>query len=136
LPHHFNPQRMGILAKIFTWWDGATIGTLWYNARNGRAFGDDVFGNRYFTTKDGKRRWVIYAGSNDASNVPPEWHGWLHGTHDGHPDDYLPPERVWEKDATGNLTGTGAAYLPSGALERGGKRASAVGDYQAWSPDT
>ena len=25
--------------------------------------------------------------------------------------------------------------VPQGALERGGKRARAVGDYEAWSPD-
>ncbi|MFN3510845.1 MAG: NADH:ubiquinone oxidoreductase subunit NDUFA12, partial [Tsuneonella troitsensis] len=26
---------MGILSKIFTWWDGATIGTSLWSARNG-----------------------------------------------------------------------------------------------------
>ncbi len=34
-----------------------------------------------------------------------------------------------------NLTGTALAYRPPGALERGGKRAAAPGDYQAWSPE-
>jgi len=103
--------------------------------RKGKAFGEDSAGNKYFMAKDGKRRWVIYAGSNDASNVPPEWHGWLHQTHDGNPQDYLPPERKWEAEPTANLTGTGGAYMPSGALQRGGKRAAAAGDYEAWSPD-
>ena len=36
---------------------------------------------------------------------------------------------------TATLTGTGAAYRPSGALEKGGKRAAATGDYEAWKPD-
>ena len=27
------------------------------------------------------------------------------------------------------------AYRPAGALERGGRRAGATGDYEAWSPD-
>lgn len=126
---------MGILANIFTWWNGATIGTALYSMRKGKAFGEDESGNKYYISKNGERRWVIYAGANDASNVPPEWHGWLHHTHDGNPEDYLPPERKWEAKPTGNLTGTDKAYLPSGALQRGGKRASAVGDYEAWSPN-
>jgi NADH:ubiquinone oxidoreductase subunit len=127
---------MGVLSKIFTWWDGATIGTALFSKRNGVAFGSDEAGNQYFQSKDGLKRWVMYNGANDASRVPPEWHGWLHHTHDGNPDSYLPPLRKWERDTTGNLTGTGEAYRPAGALEEGGKRARATGDYQAWSPDT
>jgi NADH:ubiquinone oxidoreductase subunit len=41
---------------------------------------------------------------------------------------------VWEVDYTPNATGTAQAYFPQGALERGGKRARAVGDYEAWTP--
>ncbi len=126
---------MGVLSKIFTWWDGATIGTTLFSKRNGKAFGSDDAGNQYFQSKDGTRRWVIYNGSNDASRVPPEWHGWLHHTHDGEPESYLPPIRKWERDATANLTGTDGAYRPAGALEEGGKRAKATGDYQPWNPD-
>ena len=126
---------MGILSKIFTWWDGATIGTAIFSARNGTQVGTDEIGNRYYQNKDGTRRWVIYDGSNDSSRVSPDWHGWLHGTHDGNPEDYLPPVRGFEHQPTGNLTGTGAAYLPSGALEKGGQRAKSKGDYEAWSPD-
>ena len=68
---------MGILGKIFTWWDGATIGTALWSARNGTRVGEDHQGNVYF--QGGKdvhgnpRRWVMYAGANDASRVPPEW---------------------------------------------------------------
>ena len=128
-------MAMGILAKIFTWWDGATIGTLLFSVRKGRNVGEDTLGNRYFEDRDGKKRWVIYNGPNDASRIPPEWHGWMHGTHDGDPESFLPPERKWEAEATPNLTGTNAAYRPAGALERGARRAAATGDYQAWSPD-
>jgi len=66
--------------------------------------------------------------------VPAEWHGWLHGNFDGLPESNLPPARIWEVDFTPNVTGTSAAYRPQGALERGGKRAAATGDYEAWSP--
>ncbi|GAA0484616.1 NADH:ubiquinone oxidoreductase subunit NDUFA12 [Parasphingorhabdus litoris] len=129
---------MGILGKIFTWWDGATIGTLWFSARKGKSVGQDVFGNVYYQTKnigkEGDKRWVIYSGSNDASRVPPEWHGWLHKSYDEVPESHLPQPRIWEKEPTGNLTGTAEAYRPAGALEAGGRRASATGDYEPWNP--
>lgn len=124
---------MGILAKIFTWWDGATIGTSIWSARHGKRVGEDYQGNVYFEGKG--RRWVIYNGANDASRVPAEWHGWLHNTFEDAPESFLPPARVWEKEFTPNLTGTPQAYRPSGALEKGGKRQAATGDYEAWSPD-
>lgn len=131
---------MGFFSKIFTWWDGATIGTLIDSARFGEHVGTDAQGNKYYRAKkrmsDGReRRWVIYNGPNDASRVPPEWHGWLHGSFDGVPESYLPPARIWEAGYTPNATGTPLAYRPMGALERGGKRAAASGDYEAWSPD-
>jgi len=132
---------MGILSKIFTWWDGATIGTQLFSSMNGEHVGTDAQGNRYFRsakkkTPDGReRRWVIYDGPNDASRVPAEWHGWLHGSFDGVPESNLPPARIWEADYEPNATGTAQAYRPQGALEQGGKRAPATGDYEAWSPD-
>ena len=137
---------MGILGKLFTWWDGATIGTLLNSRFTGEHVGTDAQGNRYFRAKKPKagvynplgareRRWVIYSGANDASRVPAEWHGWLHGSFDGVPESNLPPPRIWEVDYTPNATGTAQAYRPAGALERGGRRASAAGDYEAWSPE-
>jgi NADH:ubiquinone oxidoreductase subunit len=129
---------MGIFSKLFTWWDGATIGTLIFNALHGEKVGSDAQGNTYYRkpARDGRpeRRWVIYAGANDASRVPAEWHGWLHGSYDGVPESNLPPPRIWEADYTPNATGTAQAYRPQGALERGGNRAAATGDYEAWTP--
>lgn len=131
---------MGILSKIFTWWDGATIGTLINSALTGEHVGTDAQGNRYFRAKKpgplgNERRWVLYNGANDASRVPAEWHGWLHGAFDDVPQSHLPPPKIWEADYTPNATGTPQAYRPQGALERGGKRAAATGDYEAWAPD-
>ena len=129
---------MSILGKIFTWWDGATIGTS-LGLRGADRVGEDALGNVYYVGKampDGRRRRsVIYNGANDASRVPPEWYGWLHHQVEQLPDQSLPPPRRWEKEARANLTGTAAAYRPAGALEQGGKRAAATGDYEAWSPD-
>jgi NADH:ubiquinone oxidoreductase subunit len=126
---------MGLLKSIFTWWDGATIGTSLFSRRHGGRVGDDSLGNVYFQAKKGNRRWVIYNGSNDASRVPPEWHGWLHHTIDAVPQDVLPAPRAWEKPALPNRTGTAEAYRPAGSLEQGGRRAAATGDYEAWSPN-
>jgi NADH:ubiquinone oxidoreductase subunit len=129
---------MGLLSKIFTWWDGATIGTAWYSLRKGKSVGEDIFGNKYYELrKPGKnesRRWVIYDGANDASRVTPEWHGWLHHSFDEAPESHLPQPRTWEKEYTPNLTGTSDAYRPAGALESGGVRAAATGDYEPWNP--
>lgn len=132
---------MGILSKIFTWWDGATIGTLLDSSLRGEKVGSDAQGNTYHRAKkrlpDGReRRWVIYNGANDASRVPAEWHGWLHGSFDGVPESNLPPPRIWEVDYTPNATGTPQAYRPQGALEMGGHRARATGDYDAWTPES
>lgn len=130
---------MSILGKIFTWWDGATIGTYLWTARKGEHVGTDAQGNKYYRSraKEGlrERRWVIYNGPNDASRVPPEWHGWLHGSFEDVPESFLPPPRIWEADYSPNATGTVHAYRPQGALERGGRRARADGDYEAWSPE-
>lgn len=130
---------MGLLKSIFTWWDGATIGTGLFTRRHGSKVGEDAIGNLYFqggTDVHGNpRRWVIYNGSNDASRVPPEWHVWLHGTIERLPDEVLPPPRRWQAAPQPNLTGTREAYRPAGALEAGGKRAAATGDYEAWSPN-
>ncbi|MGB3753372.1 MAG: NADH:ubiquinone oxidoreductase subunit NDUFA12 [Parerythrobacter sp.] len=137
------------LSKIFTWWNGATLGTMLWSWRKGEQVGTDAQGNTYFRSKNTRknvategsytgreRRWVIYKGSNDASQVPAEWHGWLHGAGEDVPESFLPAPKIWEVDYSPNATGTAQAYRPAGALERGGKRARAVGDYEAWSPDS
>lgn len=131
---------MGILSSIFTWWNGATIGTALYTRRFGGNVGEDQWGNVYFESKKPdargiKRRWVTYKGANDASRVPPEWQSWLYGQSEDVPDISLPPARVWEKEPVPNLTGTRLAYRPPGSLEAGGIRAASTGDYEAWSPD-
>jgi len=116
-----------------------TFGTWLFTKMRGESVGTDAQGNRYFQDKrviEGRRRkrWMMYNGEPEASRVPAEWHGWLHGTYDDVPESHLPPPRIWEADYTPNATGTVQAYRPQGALERGGQRARAVGDYEAWTP--
>ena len=137
---------MGILGKIFTWWDGATLGThLWAKRVGGEHVGTDAEGNKYYRSKgtggpntgsytQKERRWVIYSGANDASRVPSEWHGWLHRTWDEPPTDKPLKHKDWEKPHQPNLTGTGAAYAPPGSIRRAADPVP-QSDYEAWSPE-
>jgi NADH:ubiquinone oxidoreductase subunit len=131
-----------VLKSIFTWWNGATIGARWTIAKRGVLVGEDEFGNRYFEAKDNsdsydarRRRWVIYNGYAEASRVPPEWSGWLHHTFEDVPSATPAKMRSWEKGHIPNLTGTLHAYRPKGSIAKGGERASATGDYEAWKPE-
>ena len=124
---------MGFFKNLFTWWEGATLGTAIFSRRHGTKVGEDQLGNLYFEGKG--RRWVMYEGSNDVSRVPPEWYAWLTRQIDDVPNRALPPPPPFLKAPAPNLTGTPLAYRPSGALERGGRRQAASGDYQAWTPD-
>jgi NADH:ubiquinone oxidoreductase subunit len=124
---------MGFFKNLFTWWEGATIGTAYHNWRHGQQVGEDALGNLYMEGRG--RRWVMYKGSNDVSRVPPEWYAWLTRQIDEVPDKALPPPPRFLKAPAPNLTGTAQAYRPSGALERGGRRQAASGDYQPWIPD-
>ena len=131
---------MGVFKNIFTWWEGATFGTWLGTKSGGEQVGEDADGNCYFVARKAdergfKRRWVLYAGANDASRIPPDWHCWVHHQIDDVPDKALPPVRKWQSLPTANLTGTEAAYRPAGAQGSGEGRARSVGDYQAWSPD-
>lgn len=126
---------MGMFKNLFTWWEGASLGTALWTWRFGVRVGTDTYGNVYYRSKQGDRRWVIYNGSNDASRIPPEWYGWMHKQIDGIPDEALPSPPPFLKPAAPNLTGTPLAYRPSGAIERGGQRAAASGDYEAWTPE-
>lgn len=127
---------MGILGKIFTWWNGATVGTSYLTRRHGSEVGRDEAGNLYFQHKGNpKHRWVVYAADNDGSRVPPGWQLWLRGTIDELPDKALPPRRRFEQPPVANLTGSDKAWRPSGSLRAQGVRPATTGDYSAWTPD-
>lgn len=107
----------------------------------GTLVGNDHLGNKYFEGKPRKgyklnRRWVSFKKDQEASNVPPEWHGWLHHQTNIVPNAEDPSFRKeWQKPHISNKTGTLAAYRPKGHVLNGGKRAKASGDYEAWSPN-
>ena len=127
------------IKRLFTWWNGATLGTLWQLRRKGEKVGEDEWGNQYFEeTGEGyegrKRRWVTYKGYADASRVPAEWHGWLHHMYADRPSEKPLKTQEWELPHRPNMTGTVYAYKPEGSLDRGGVREKTASDYEAWSP--
>lgn len=119
-----------------------TIGTRLLTWLRGQFVGEDEYGNRYYRepsknnikNNGRERRWVIYAGEAEGSKVPPVWHAWLHHTTEQVPDAATLERKPWQKTHQPNLTGTEAAYRPSGSVFRGGRRARATGDYEPWTP--
>lgn len=127
---------MGIIngfLRLVTWWNGQTLGTQIYTARKGVSVGEDAQGNRFYETRDAKRRWVIYNGEVEASRISPEWHGWLHHTFDAPPSKEPLKHKPWEKPHQENLTGTPLAYAPPGSIRRPEPVSRA--DYEAWQPE-
>jgi NADH:ubiquinone oxidoreductase subunit len=66
----------------------------------GSHVGEDEFGNNYYENSAypyPKHRWVEYAGlpwtqNCDPSDVPADWHGWLHNMTDQIPETHDPAE--------------------------------------------
>ena len=126
---------MAFVRQFFVWWHHATPGTLVTTWWSGTRVGEDAYGNRYYQSRDGKRLWVLYAGTVEASRVPSQWHGWLHHTFDTLPTEEPAQRKAWEAEHQPNLTGTDGAYRPQGSLWKGGARPPATGDYEAWRPE-
>eukprot|EP00918_Siedleckia_nematoides_P052337 GHVU01114412.1.p1 GENE.GHVU01114412.1~~GHVU01114412.1.p1 ORF type:complete len:143 (+),score=15.43 GHVU01114412.1:41-469(+) len=85
----------------------------------GKLVGTDKFGNEYYENKlyfIGRSRWVEYTPAvgmdYDASQVPAEWHRWLHYIGDENPVDNPPTRREWMINRNENLTGTKDEYVP------------------------
>lgn len=116
-----------------------SIGTRLHTLLHGTPVGTDADGNRYYTEKkfrgrgQRQRRWVMFAGPEEATAIPPEWHAWLHYTTDAPLDGST--RRAWQKPHSANRTGTALGYRPPGHDYQGGHRAAATGDYEAWTPE-
>lgn len=131
---------MLIIKQLLTWWNGQTLNTRFFTWRKGERVGTDDNGNIYYRAKSAipdsipERRWVIYKGYSEASQVPPGWHGWLHHRVDNVPvvGTYVP--REWEVPHQENPTGSAKAYRPAGSIV-GAVSPKAVKDYQAWKPE-
>lgn len=122
------------LNSLVTWWHGSNFGAR-LDMSAGREVGSDTYGNRYFLSKNGRKRFVRYRDLTDASMIPPEWHLWMHGRDIPPPSEKPLAGPKWVKPALPNLTGTRQAHMPSGSLSKVGLRARATGDYEAWAPE-
>ena len=128
------------MLKLFTWWNGVTLGGLFDIKRRSQLVGTDEYGNKYYEDRKVSierrhRRYVIYDGYAEPSKVPADWHGWLHHTLDEPPTEKPLNRREWEIDHKPNMTGTLFAYHPKGSLNEAGKRQASDADYEAWTPD-
>ncbi|KAK7470991.1 hypothetical protein VKT23_002404 [Stygiomarasmius scandens] len=90
------------------------------DAKAGRFVGKDQFGNRYYENMNaeeeipGRHRWVDYAQHNfNATQVPPEWHSWIHHIRKDppHEDPVMQASSPsWKAPWNENLTGTRGAF--------------------------
>ncbi len=125
---------MQFIADLFIWWNRQTIETRVFTWLRGVHVGTDEAGNRYYKAKKGPKRWVIYNGVVEASQIPPGWHGWMHHRTDLLPDEERYVPKFWEKSHQPNLTGSADAYRPQSSLLVKGERPRVSADYDAWSP--
>ena len=131
---------MNIIKQFFTWWNGETWATRFFTWRKGECVGQDDAGNKYYRAKSAlpdsipERRWVIYSGYSEASQIPPGWHGWMHHRVDTPPSQTGYEAREWEMPHQENLTGSAAAYHPPGSIATGARPVASAPDYQAWKP--
>ena len=79
---------------------------------------------------------MIFSGEAEASQVSPDWHGWLHHTFEEPPEEgHLPRQAVGarppaehDRHARRPTIRRAASLLPT-------ERARADGDYEAWRPE-
>jgi NADH:ubiquinone oxidoreductase subunit len=132
---------MKFLKQFFTWWSGQTLGTRFFTWRKGEFVGQDELGNKYYRAKSAvpdsipERRWVIYQGYSEASQVPPGWHGWMHHRVATPPSQEKYLAREWQLPHQENLTGSSGAYHPPGSIAVAGKPVVAEPAYRAWKPE-
>ncbi|KAH7725394.1 NADH-ubiquinone oxidoreductase subunit B17.2 [Aphelenchoides avenae] len=79
--------------------------------RVGKLVGEDKFGNKYYEDNSyyvPRNRWVVYTEKvwldYDGSQVPPEWHRWLHHISDQTPVENPPEQHKWMLDHVENKT--------------------------------
>tara|TARA_B100000965_G_C19337108_1_gene645715 strand:- start:57 stop:416 length:360 start_codon:yes stop_codon:yes gene_type:complete len=100
-----------LFKEIFTWWNRQTLGTRIFTLFSGKLVGEDIFGNKYYQNKNGKR-WVIYKEDVEASKIPEEWYSWIHKIKNKIENNHKLKKYSWQKPHKPNLTGTERSYDP------------------------
>ncbi|KAK3088505.1 hypothetical protein FSP39_019961 [Pinctada imbricata] len=87
--------------------------------KEGRLVGEDDYGNKYYENNYyffSSNRWVRYNPNvnmeYDGSQVPPEWHRWLHYITDEPPSTHPPELKKWMQPHKPNMSGTDKKYVP------------------------
>ena len=117
------------ISNLFIWWNGQTIGTKIYTKFFGNLVGADEYGNTYFESSDGTKRWINYKGVCDASSIPPTWHSWIHKTTNKIPSF---EQNNLSKSISGgsfNKIKKYGKYHPNNS-----KTHSIFNDYESWKP--
>ncbi|KAJ3055063.1 hypothetical protein HK097_011626 [Rhizophlyctis rosea] len=82
--------------------------------RVGKHVGTDYLGNEYYENRDDivlRDRWVLFKKWNyDATQVPPEWHQWLHKITDDVPSEKTLPKQFFVTPSVENVTGSRGAF--------------------------
>ena len=117
------------IANLFIWWNGQTIGTIIYTKFFGVLVGKDEQENSYYTTRDGKKRWVNYKGDCNASSISPIWYSWIHKTTDNIPNSNMNIEIKKNDKLKINKTISSKSYHPNNI-----KNQSLYDDYIPWKP--
>ncbi|RWS26218.1 putative NADH dehydrogenase [ubiquinone] 1 alpha subcomplex subunit 12-like protein [Leptotrombidium deliense] len=98
-----------------------SLNTLWRMdvLKWGKLVGEDKYGNKYYQNNYfpyAKNRWVVYNEKcfwdYDGSQVPAEWHNWLHYMTDDTPTEKPRVQYDWMMDHTENMSGTSSQYVP------------------------
>ena len=118
------------ISNLFIWWNGQTIGTKVYTKLFGNFVGTDEYGNNYFKSSNGTKRWVNYKGVCDASNISPAWHSWIHKTTDKVPSFEKDNLSMNNSDDTYTEIKKNGKYHPNNF-----KNHSIFNDYESWKPN-
>lgn len=122
---YFGFDKYNMLVRIVRWNGGLKKSVqklyLMDDLRFGCFVGKDKFGNKYYKNPNyfffPRDRWVEYPRhvklEYDASQVCPEWFGWLHHKTDRLPENEMSrPKYKWMLDHEENQTGTSCQYVP------------------------
>ncbi|XP_014676604.1 PREDICTED: NADH dehydrogenase [ubiquinone] 1 alpha subcomplex subunit 12-like isoform X1 [Priapulus caudatus] len=99
---------LGSLKQLY-WTEELKVGTY---------VGADKYGNKYYENNlffVGRNRWIQYAPQYgmdyDGSQIPSDWHRWMHNIGDTPPTAAPLVEHPWLMDHTENQAGTPGAYV-------------------------
>ena len=121
-----------MINEIFTWWNRQTLGTKIWSYLYGIKIGEDSRGNIYYRNKSDTRRWVIYCGQVEATEVTPEWNNWLRFTSINKPDHSDVFD--WQLNHMSNQTGTLNSYSPKSSIFNNKSEYKKKIDYVRWKP--